>query len=138
MLKTKIAAALTLSLLAGTTTLALAGAKGGQNVTVIANADDTGEARGTMSHVRNSGNTLEFIRCEARYQTQGGAENGWTSWCAARDARGTSVNCFTFDPEFAKLVVGINGDSHIAFEFHGSVCKEVFVSHSSVWEPKQP
>lgn len=122
-----------LLLTTATTSLALAGSKTWWPVTV----DLAGRhAWGSLASTRNSPDSTSMIGCGVHYDNVNKKNN---VNCAASDAKGTSTQCATQQPELVQIALGINGDSLLGFRWDDKgVCTDIEVVNASYLEPKQP
>jgi hypothetical protein len=124
-------------------TAALAGARYAlPSVTVIKNADGSGQAYGTLGGVRNSAFPGEKLSCTASRSVvlnAAGAEVKVTTVvCVAIDKNGVSAVCSSNKEEYADLLSGISNDSLIDFNFNAAgTCTNFAVYESSSLERKR-
>ncbi|MCP4132601.1 MAG: hypothetical protein GY754_16675 [bacterium] len=81
----------------------------GYTVTINQSPDGSGWARGVLSTVRNSSNTVEYISC-------GYTSNDFVS-CSARDSSYNFVAAWTSDASMAKVVQGMGDNTSVYFQF---------------------
>lgn len=90
-------------------------------------------AAGTLSDVRNTADTVQWIGCKVdRY-----ANGTGSGYCWARNAAGTHVNCFTDEPALLDVMADVNGDTHVWFYWNAaSDCTKIALTNSSQYAPK--
>ena len=117
-----------------------AAALAGQNYTapveVTVSGDNSGRALGAMGSARFSANPTEFIGC--RRMTVAGAQSEAVILCSARNAAGTTVECFTMDPALIDVVRGgLTDYAFIDFSWlPDGTCSTIIVSTNSRFIPR--
>jgi hypothetical protein len=90
-------------------------------------------ANGTMGSARASADAVQYMSCYATYASSAGA------FCVARDAAGTTVSCFTSDPNKVAIVSAMTSYSYVYFSYDASgTCTQILVQNSSYYPPMVP
>jgi len=111
---------------------AFAGAKTGQVVTIN---DAQSQANGDLGYVRNTADSVQFIRCYINGSGQGAA-NGV---CQARNAAGVLRSCTTNYDRWLTVIASINSDSNVLFRWNADgKCTMLIVDNNSTFAPKAP
>jgi len=88
---------------------------------------------GAVGSARASADASQYISCYATYASSPGA------FCVARDAAGTTVSCFTSDPNKVAIVSAMTSYSYVYFSFDATgTCTQILVSNSSYYPPMVP
>jgi hypothetical protein len=91
-------------------------------------------AYGSVGTARNSTDNLQYIGCEAYYFSSGFVH----LYCAARNAAGTTVSCYTSNLTQVQAASQMTDSSLIYFTYDANnVCTLVAISNYSAYEPKQ-
>src|ERR1043165_3759838 len=123
----RVLSVLAIATLVSVAPLAHAGFKAGFGVTVD---QVNGYANGALGTARNSADSNEYLDCYATYGT------GPAAYCAARDAAGYVVGCFTSDPNKVAALSSITSNSYISFSFDSSgTCTELAIENTSYYPP---
>jgi hypothetical protein len=126
----RVLSVLAIATLVSVAPLAHAGFKANLNVT----ADPVSRfANGAMGSVRNSADNVQMMYCYATHATSAAA------FCVARDVVGTTVSCFTTDPNKVALVSAMTSYSYVFFTFDTSgTCTQLLVENASYYPPMVP
>jgi hypothetical protein len=90
--------------------------------------------QGTVGDPRSSVDTHQYIGCSATSYASGGSYAS----CSATDANGKSAYCYTYNADLRQAVLGIKGDSYVAFFGSPSgQCTTIIVSNGSSYAPKR-
>ena len=94
----------------------------------------TPSGQGTVGDPRSSTDTHQYIGCGVTSYASGGSYAS----CSATDANGKSAYCYTYNADLRQAVLGIKGDSYVAF--FGSKtgeCTAIIVTNGSSYAPKR-
>jgi hypothetical protein len=97
-------------------------------------------ARGQMAGARASNDGTQLIACTLTTHDSSPDQVGGTSIygnCFARDNRGVTGFCLTWDPAMIATMAALQNDSFVSFSWasNGS-CTSIEVAQGSHWEPK--
>lgn len=109
--------------------MAWAGYKNPQNVWI-----NGGTASGTLGDARDSVDEKSSIGCGVDANTQA---PGYTTVCAATDAKGNHLDCISTDKRFAHVAMSIKGDSYVLFISDRGTCTDLTVYNRSEYTPKK-
>jgi len=117
----------------GLSGVALAGLRESDAVYVnSSSASPSGQ--GTVGDPRSSVDTHQYIGCGVTSYAAGGSYAS----CSATDANGKSAYCYTYDADLRQTVLGIKGDSYVAFFGNASgQCTAILVTNGSSYAPKR-
>src|SRR5437660_836163 len=106
--------------------VALAGARESDPVSVDTSSYPSGQ--GTVGDARSSADFKQYIGCGVTSYGPGGSY----ATCSATDVNGKSAYCYTSDPDMRQTVLGIKGDSYVAFFGTPSgQCRAIMVTNGS-------
>lgn len=131
------------AVLMGLAAAALAGPRyGDPGVTIVRNADGSGEAYGTLGGTRNSASPLERLACTVtRTEADPASPNparATVVTCAARDKNNVSVTCSSPNDAVADGITGLASDGLLDFRWDSNgICTSVSVYESSSLERKR-
>lgn len=91
--------------------------------------------QGTVGDPRSSTDVHQYIGCGVTTYASGGSY----ATCSATDATGKSVYCYTYNADLRQTVLGIKGDSYLAFFGNKSTgeCTAIIVTNASSYAPKR-
>ena len=91
---------------------------------------------GSLSAVRNSSNTTEYIGCKV--SASAGTSPATVS-CSAQNSVGAQFNCSSNDTHIVQVALSISGDSFVNVNRDSAgTCTYISVDNSSINEPKAP
>jgi hypothetical protein len=107
------------------------GALAGWKVTTPVTVDNANKRfYGALGSARNSTDGIQDIGC---------ATDHIDGYCSAENSAGTSVYCFSSDPEIMAVMRSIETDSYIYVTHDGAgTCTRVSIAAKSYYAPKNP
>ncbi|MFZ5893364.1 MAG: hypothetical protein ACOY0T_20050 [Myxococcota bacterium] len=109
--------------------IALAGARGGQMVSLYVDDDGLLAANGSLLATRQSVDSLAHIGCWVQVYADGHR----VATCSARDASGATRSCMTEHPGMIKNALSLNSAGYVYFSLNadGSTCDRVIAVNAS-------
>lgn len=101
-------------------TLAYAGDVLQPQVNISVQPDGSGQAEGSVSAARFSGDDTQFIACSVRAFATGATSAESIVWCRATDAQGAQAYCYTENPALAAGLYATNAFSYVLFRWNAA------------------
>lgn len=118
---------------------AMAGLRQAVRSVVVNTAESS--AQGQLAGARASGDSMQYIGCSVHSSDNLPDQDGGVfrmGFCYARDVRGVSGFCGTFDPAMIATISTVQGDSEVNFSWDSSGdCTVITVAQISTREPKR-
>jgi hypothetical protein len=103
---------------------ALAGYKVSEQVSIVTVSSSTVRVRGSLIGAHNSGDSLQYIGCQNRYDF---------SYCWARDKSGRTAMCSTSEAGRVAVMRSVNAASYLNITMVNGACTNIEISTSSKW-----
>lgn len=108
--------------------------------TVVVNTTER-SASGQLGGARASADSTQYIGCSVHSSDSSPAQDGGVfrmAFCYAKDLRGATAFCGTFDPAMIATLSTVQGDSKVDFSWNSNGdCTVITIAQISTLEPKR-
>jgi hypothetical protein len=123
----------------GVSATCIAGAREVTRTVVVNTAERS--ASGQLAGARASGDSTQYIGCSVHSSDSSPSQDGGVfkmAFCYAKDLRGATAFCGTFDPAMIATLATVQGDSKVDFSWNANGdCTVITVAQTSLLEPKR-